>query len=634
MSHGNHQGTGDPTSPRRISRTLLAVVGTAIVSGSWWLWHKPESNNKATPVSAKDSDQADASFVPAVNLNAEFVGTESCAECHAGECESFAKTGHSRSLSGVNAALEPADGEFHHSESGRHYRVYRDGETLRHMESIRNEQGDEVVLADHPVSMVVGSGNHARTYLVESDGFYMESPLTWYASKNAWAISPGFEVNNPGFSRAIYVECFFCHSGQVEAVEGNRGRIQIHEHAVNCERCHGPGSAHVEFHREQEGNAGKYVATIVNPGKLSRARNEAICAQCHLHGDAEVNVQGKSLVDFKPGAALSEYQLHYSLQSEDASMSIVGHVEQLRRSQCYQQNESMSCITCHDPHSKPAPEDRVEYYRAKCVACHTNEACKMPRNARLAKSAQDDCVSCHMPSTASDIPHFVATHHRIAVYGRDNEMVTPTGVGTLVPLDGLSTLSQTQQDRYLGLAYLDRSLKEDIPASSTAYRQRAQTILNKLADDGVWDTEMGAALAQIYQRQDPLRSKRFAERVLQSEGLTPQVRIKALFALSESHIAARQTGLAIPVLEQLTQLRHQAGDWYFLAACRYHEKDLDGAVDAGEIAVAIRPDQPNFHALLAELYLKTGREELAKHHQQLSVQLAQLQMSAERRAKQ
>ncbi len=604
------------------------------MSGSWWLWHKPESNNKATPVSAKDSDQADASFVPAVNLNAEFVGTESCAECHAGECESFAKTGHSRSLSGVNAALEPADGEFHHSESGRHYRVYRDGETLRHMESIRNEQGDEVVLADHPVSMVVGSGNHARTYLVESDGFYMESPLTWYASKNAWAISPGFEVNNPGFSRAIYVECFFCHSGQVEAVEGNRGRIQIHEHAVNCERCHGPGSAHVEFHREQEGNAGKYVATIVNPGKLSRARNEAICAQCHLHGDAEVDVQGKSLVDFKPGAALSEYQLHYSLQSEDASMSIVGHVEQLRRSQCYQQNESMSCITCHDPHSKPAPEDRVEYYRAKCVACHTNEACKMPRNARLAKSAQDDCVSCHMPSTASDIPHFVATHHRIAVYGRDNEMVTPTGVGTLVPLDGLSTLSQTQQDRYLGLAYLDRSLKEDIPASSTAYRQRAQTILNKLADDGVWDTEMGAALAQIYQRQDPLRSKRFAERVLQSEGLTPQVRIKALFALSESHIAARQTGLAIPVLEQLTQLRHQAGDWYFLAACRYHEKDLDGAVDAGEIAVAIRPDQPNFHALLAELYLKTGREELAKHHQQLSVQLTQLQKSVQQEAKQ
>ncbi|RLT09843.1 MAG: hypothetical protein DWI22_04780 [Planctomycetota bacterium] len=339
-------------------------------------------------------------------------------------------------------------------------------------------------------------------------------------------------------------------------------------------------------------------------------------------------------MDFKPGAALSEYLLHYSLKSEEASMSIVGHVEQLRRSQCYQQNEAMTCITCHDPHSKPALEDRVEYYRAKCAECHTDEACKMPRNARVAKSAQDDCVSCHMPSSASDIPHFVATHHRIAVYDGENEFAAPTTAGTLVPLSDLSTLSQNQQDRYLGLAYLDRSIKEDNPQFSTEYRQRAQTILEKLTADGVWDTEMGAALAQIYQRQNPLRSKQFAERVLQSEGLTPQVRIKALFALSETQIAARQTSLAIPVLEQLTQLRRQAGDWYFLAACRYHEKDLDGALDAGKIAVAIRPDRPNFHALLAELYLKTGRAELAKHHQQLSMQLTQLQKSVQQQAKQ
>ena len=257
----------------------------------------------------------------------------------------------------------------------------------------------------------------------------------------------------------------------------------------------------------------------------------------------------------------------------------------------------------------------------------------MPRNSRLAKSAQDDCVSCHMPSSASDIPHFVATHHRITVYGNDNDLTTPTGVRTLVPLDDQSTLSQTQKDRYLGLAYLDLSIKEDVPESSTEYRQRAQTILEKLAVDDVWDTEMGAALAQIYQRQNPLRGRKYAERVLQSESLTPQVRIKALFAMSEAQMALRQTGLAIPVLEQLTQLRRQAGDWYFLAVCRYHEKDFDGALKAGKIAVSIRPDQPNFHALLAELYLKTGQAELAKQHQQLSVQLTQLQVSIQQRAK-
>ena len=139
MSHGIRQETGEPSARRR-TRILLVVAGAAIVSCGWWLWHKAESNKKATPVSARGSDQVEAGLIPAMTLDAEFMGTESCAECHAGEYESFAKTSHSRSLSAVKTALEPADGEFYHSESGRHYRTYRDGETLRHQESIRNER--------------------------------------------------------------------------------------------------------------------------------------------------------------------------------------------------------------------------------------------------------------------------------------------------------------------------------------------------------------------------------------------------------------------------------------------------------------------------------------------------------------
>ena len=119
MTHEMRQETVEPSSARRISRTLLVVVGAAIVSIGWWLWHKAESNKQATPVSARGSDQAEAGLVPAMILDAEFVGTESCAECHTGECESFAKTGHSRSLSAVKTALEPADGEFYHSQSAR-----------------------------------------------------------------------------------------------------------------------------------------------------------------------------------------------------------------------------------------------------------------------------------------------------------------------------------------------------------------------------------------------------------------------------------------------------------------------------------------------------------------------------------
>lgn len=631
MSDANRECATERSSPGHWRRAWIAVLLAAVAGGSWWLWQFTESMSTQTPADAESATRKLADVAPVETIVAEFVGSESCADCHSGEYESFLKTGHSRSLNADFADLEPAGGEFTHQRSGRHYRAYRDGEKLHHRESIRSESGDEIVLADHPVSMVVGSGNHARTYLVESDGFYMESPMTWYRSTGSWAISPGFDSNNSGFSRPIYVECFFCHSGRVDAVEGNRGRIQIHEQTVNCERCHGPGSAHVEFRSNQDDESGNVDKTIVNPGKLSRERKEAVCAQCHLHGDAEVDVQGKRLIDFKPGAALSEYRLYYSLHSEDASMSVVGHVEQLRRSQCYQMDESLSCISCHDPHSKPAPEMRVEYYRAKCVACHTSEACKMPQDDRLKKSSQDDCASCHMPSSKSNVPHVAATHHRIGVYGKNAESVTASAATarTLVSLDDLSALPQARKDRYLGLAYLDRSIKEEIPEASGEYSRRAQTILEKLVSDGVWDTELGAALTQVYQRQDQQKSRKFAARVLQSNDLAPQFRIKALFALSESHIAARQTNLAIPVLEQLTQLRRQAGDWYFLSVCRYRENDLQGALDAGKIAAAIRPDQPNFHALLAELYTRSGQADLAKQHEQLSIRLTELQKSVQ-----
>lgn len=630
MGQRDHLTTSSPFEARRRSKIWVLAASISVFLGSWWYWHKAESPPRLSDVNSKVSDLEDFGPVPASNLQREFIGSDACFECHASECNSFAKTNHSRSLNAVQAESEAVDGEYYHAASGRYYLAYRDGETFRHREFIRNKLGEEVILADHALSLAVGSGHHARTYLIESDGFLMESPLTWYASKNAWEISPGFDNSNSGFSRPIYVECLFCHSGRVEAIEQNRGRIRIHEHAINCERCHGPGSAHVEFHRgEHEGfdndENDKDIVTIVNPGKLGRVRKEAICAQCHLHGDAEVDTAGKMLVDFKPGDALSDYRIHYSLQSEDSSMRVVGHVEQLRRSQCYKLNESMSCTTCHDPHSKPAPEDRVPHYRAKCVECHSNIGCKMPHNLRLAQSPQDDCIACHMPSTKSDIPHFVATHHHIRVYNKDEDTIMSPALGDLVPIDAPATLSDSQKDRYLGLAYLDRSLKEESPESAIVYRRRAETILEILATDAAGDAEIAAALAQVYHRRNPQRSMRFAEQALQSAGLTPQTRIKSLFALSEGHIAAQQTALAIPVLEQLTELRRQAGDWYFLAVCRYQQKDLEGALVAAKIAVQIRPDQPNFHALLAELYGKIGQSELAKHHDQLGRELTLLQ---------
>src|SRR5206468_1983426 len=120
---------------------------------------------------------------------------------------------------------------------------------LWHRELLMGTGTADVVLAEYPVKYVVGSGRHSRTYLVEAEGFLVESPVTWYTAKKNWKMSPGYDApDNPGFERAAGEGCLSCHAGRAEAIGVSLHRMTIHEGAIACERCHGPGSLHTERH--------------------------------------------------------------------------------------------------------------------------------------------------------------------------------------------------------------------------------------------------------------------------------------------------------------------------------------------------------------------------------------------------
>ena len=74
----------------------------------------------------------------------------------------------------------------------------------------------------------------------------------------------------------------------------------------------------------------------------------------------------------------------------------------------------------------------------------------------MSKSAEDNCVACHMPQSPTEIPHFAFTHHRIGLHDVDQPPVDK-GIESLVPLVDLSHLPKIEQDRLLGLAYLQLS---------------------------------------------------------------------------------------------------------------------------------------------------------------------------------
>src|SRR5262249_24330641 len=149
----------------------------------------------------------------------------------------------------------------------------------------------------------------------------------------------------------------------------------------------------------------------------------------------------------------TDYRTDYRFDTGSEQMTVVGHVEQLRRSVCYQKSEDLSCVTCHDPHARERPKDAVAYYRARCLSCHETRGCSLDQAERLKKDPADSCAACHMPRGDTDIPHVAFTNHRIV---REAPRRTAEGAGRLpelVPTDDLSHLPPLDRQRNLGLAY-------------------------------------------------------------------------------------------------------------------------------------------------------------------------------------
>src|SRR5262245_27871762 len=247
---------------------LLLGLGLVARSGLWR--RSPATDDDPFPLlSISDS--------PYLNTRPEvrYVGAETCRSCHEDRHRSFRHTGMGRSMAPVDLRREPPDATFDHLASKRRYQMRREGGKLWHRDLLLTEGSEEVLLAEYPLKYVIGSGRHSLTYATEVDGFLVESPVSWYRSRNAWGMSPGYD--NPhqlGFERPVGEGCLVCHAGQSEARDGSLHRMTVSEPAIGCERCHGPGALHAEKHAGRKpsgarrGEAIDY--TIVNPARLSR----------------------------------------------------------------------------------------------------------------------------------------------------------------------------------------------------------------------------------------------------------------------------------------------------------------------------------------------------------------------------
>ncbi len=317
----------------------------------------------------------------------EYLGSAVCAECHRDEYQKQQQTRHARALRPIlETRLPELLGGAPFRERGGAGFEYRS--TGKGLQVIARKGGQQ---AGALLEWAFGAGAQAFTPVGRAGRIYFEHRVSYYVEPARGALTLGHPAGpSPSVTDALGMvqapetiyRCFHCHStgARPGAVAPDLSQMRP---GIECERCHGPGGAHVSAARAPKPPA-EIVRTLLNPGRFPASAVVEICAECHRlspEGDGEDRLS----VRFQP----------------------IG----LMASRCFRASKKLSCLTCHDPHQDARHNDQA-FYTAKCLGCH--DPATRP-GAQCRRAAKQDCQPCHMRRT-SPAPYLSFTDHRIGVY--------------------------------------------------------------------------------------------------------------------------------------------------------------------------------------------------------------------------
>ena len=544
-----------------------------------------------------------------------YIGSAACRDCHQDRHDSFQFNDHHRSLRRPDER-EEVEGQYEHAISHRWHQVTKRDGAIYHQATLRGEDWS-LPLGTHQVQWVVGSGQFGKSYLTKDGTHWLQMPLTHYTEHGRYEMSPGSDIAKPmDFTRQITDQCLFCHAGSVRRKQNNPYDFEIVEAAIGCERCHGPGQEHVNIHTSDHAMGPGAAATarsnpdhrdgrietdqIVHPRKLSRSRSDAICAQCHLLGTFSITDAAGNLWDFRPGQTLEAFRTDFVVSDPTDGVStedFLGHHTQMMVSECYLSNDSLRCISCHNPHQTHggggiSVNDRLRHRRQMCLQCHQDADCTEAMPVRFVQ--QDQCHQCHMPKSDSEVPHASVTNHRIAIY-RDlsrppdfpdtpdrvdtpDEADTPGQRGVAhwaSDLHSISLSSDPPPVRRKQLAQGRRLLNDGYDPD---YRSSWESTLSRLVRTdrsrvtGDVDPELTVTLASLVQDfEGPIPSSigtspdavlRAASMIERDDDVAMDLRVEAMSIIANAAFDAGQYAMAAPRYQMLTTVRRNASDWY------------------------------------------------------------------------
>lgn len=406
---------------------------------------------------------------------------QTCKGCHADIYATFMETGMGQSWDKASPSKSKAhfgDNQIvYDSVNNLYYHPYWKDSTL-HILEYRKEGGKIVHERDQTIEYIVGSGQHTNSHLFSINNYLYQAPITFYTQLGLWDLAPGFEKGqNSKFTRPIQQECITCHNFYpcIDASAENR-YTQI-PNGIQCERCHGPGSLHVD--QKQKGILVDITTqtdySIVNPRKLDRERQISVCQRCHLQGVTVLN-EGKTFFDFRPGMLLSEVMHTFVPRYTDSldNFIMASHVDRMKMSQCFLKSD-MTCLSCHNPHIS-VKKTSAAYWDEKCKNCHGDKGVVCSAKDANGAIEKNNCVSCHMPMSGSkDIPHVQIHDHNIRKPLSNKEI---KAISSFVRLACISDQHKpdaiTEANAYLNLF--------EEYESNVLYLEKANSLLNSISE--------------------------------------------------------------------------------------------------------------------------------------------------------
>jgi len=336
--------------------------------------------------------------VTAIN-SSHYVGSQSCKSCHSQIYEHWQKTPM------ANVVRDPGE----------------------HPEAILPDLATNKIakFSKEQIALVYGSIWKQRYFTKIGDDYFPE-PAQWDVTNHIWRpyfVAKGTDWWEPFYppdnmQRPTGPTCDGCHS-----VDYNIHTKQVAEWNVGCEKCHGPGSEHVQHPTR---------GSILNPARMNYVQASDTCIQCHSQGRPLTNpIEGKYYdwpVGFRVGSNLRDYwQLEESTLGQLTFTHFpegTAHKNRMQGNDFVQSvmyRRGVTCFSCHDVHGTDNYAQLRKPAEQLCMDCHGPMSLNGPRTATIeehthhkAGSAGSSCIACHMPKIETTVADVRVRAHTFA----------------------------------------------------------------------------------------------------------------------------------------------------------------------------------------------------------------------------